>query len=109
MAWHRVWHLVSGNGRGWGAELRGIDGAAKLFFIGENAISEKSVCSVKWSLLYLSHRSESLAEEKQRNQMKTGKEISKEVRKLTTPEAQQAYINALTEQEAVAFAVYLLR
>jgi hypothetical protein len=35
--------------------------------------------------------------------------ISKEVRKLTTPEAQQAYINALTEQEAVAFAVYLLR
>jgi hypothetical protein len=52
---------------------------------------------------------EQLAEEKQRNQMKTGKEISKEVRKLTTPEAQQAYINALTEQEAVAFAMYLLR
>jgi hypothetical protein len=41
--------------------------------------------------------------------MKTGKEIAKEVRKLTTREAQQAYINALTEQEAVAFAVYLLR
>jgi hypothetical protein len=41
--------------------------------------------------------------------MKTGKEISKEVRKLASPEAQQAYINALTEQEAVAFAIYLLR
>jgi hypothetical protein len=70
---------------------------------------ENNACAVKWSMLYLPYRSESLAEEKQRNQMKTGKEISKEVRKLTTPEAQQAYINALTEQEAVAFAMYLLR
>ena len=61
-------------------------------------------------MLYLSHR-EALRRPKkpQKHEMKTGKEISKEVRKLTTPEAQQAYINALTEREAVAFVAYLIR